>query len=143
MNEREHKPIIWKAILWVIPCFAIFFLTQTLLFLSLLVAGYAMCEIPVLGNFLNLLFSGSGDNISSFSTFISIFAAYFITTFTQGKMIKDALTRTLSRRILGIILAIYHTFVFAINVFGGGYYIINIFCIIAALGFMFHNKNEY
>ena len=42
MNEREHKPIIWKAILWVIPCFAIFFLTQTLLFLSLLVAGYAM-----------------------------------------------------------------------------------------------------
>lgn len=143
MNEREHKPIIWKAILCVIPSLAIFILAQTLLFLLLLVAGYMVCEIPVLGNLLNFLFSGRGDNISPFSTIVSIFAAYFVTTFIQSKMMKDAPTITLSRRILGGILAIHHIILLVINVFGGGYYLINIFCIIVSLGFMFHNKNEY
>ena len=143
MNEREHKPIIWKAILCVIPCFAIFFLAQTLLFLLLLIAGYIMCEIPILGNLLNFLFSGRGDNISPFSTIISIFVAYCITTFIQGKMMKDATTLTLSRIILGVIISTYHTVLFTVNLSGGGYYLLNIFCIIAALGFMFHHKDKY
>ena len=143
MNEREHKPIIWKAILCAIPCLAIFILAHSLLFILLLVMGYVMCQIPVLGNLLNLLFSGKGDNISPISTVISIFAAYFITTFIQGKMMKHTPTLTLSRRILGVILAIYQTYLLAVNYSGGGYYLINIFCIIAALGFIFINKDEY
>ena len=143
MNKREHKPIIWKAILCVIPSFAIFFLAQSLLFLLLLIVGYIICRIPVLGDLLSFLFLVRGDGISPFATIISIFAAYFITTFIQGKMMKDAPTITLSRRILGVILSTYHTFLLTANLSGGGYYLINIFCIIAALGFMFLNKDEY
>ena len=143
MNEREHKPIIWKAILCVVPSFAIFFVAQSLLFLLLLIAGYMISKIPILGNVLNILFSGRGDNMSPFATIISIVAAYFITTFIQGKMMKDAPTITLSRIILGVILEIMHIFLLVVNLFGGGYYLLNIFCIIAALGFMFSNNKYY
>ena len=102
-----------------------------------------MSPIPVVGSFLSFLFSGSGDNLSPFSTIISVVAAYFITTFIQGKMMKHTPTLTLSRKILGVVLEIHHIILLVTNYSGGGFYLINIFCIFAALGFMLHNKNEY
>ena len=142
MNEREYKPIIWKAILCVIPCWAIFFLTRTLLTLLISLSGFIIYKIPVLGFLLSLLFKARGDDISSFATIASIFVAYWITTIIQDKMMKYAPTITLSRRILGVIMALAHLCFLIINIFADGNYPINIFCIIAALAFVFSN-NEY
>lgn len=142
MNEREYKPIIWKAILCVIPCWVIFFLTRALLTLLISLAGIIIYKIPILGKLLHLLFMARGDNLSFFATIISIFAAYWITTIIQDKMMKYAPTITLSRRILGVIMALAHLCFLIINIFADGNYPINIFCIIAALAFVFSN-NEY
>ena len=132
MNEREHKPIILKAILWVIPSFAIFLIVHLLLYILIhLLAGYIIYNLP---------FSISASSISLFATVVSVFVAYFVTTFIQGKIIKHTPISTLSRIILGVILAAYHTPLLVSNLCNGGYYPINIFCIIAALGFMFINK---
>ena len=132
MNDRENKPIILKAILWVIPSFAIFYLAHALLFLLIhLLAGYIIYNLP---------FSISASSITLFATVVSISVAYFVTTFIQGKIIKHTPINTLSKIILGVILAAYHTPLLVSNLCNGGYYPINIFCIIAALGFMFLNK---
>ncbi len=143
MNEREYKPVIWKAILCVIPCLAIFFLTRTILALLISLAGFIISKIPILGNLLNWLFTVRGDGVSSFVTIISIFTAYCITTIIQDMMMKYAPTITLSRRILGVIMALAHLCFLVINISQDGNYPINIFCIIAALAFVFSNKDDY
>ena len=143
MSNNENKPIILKAILWVFPCTAIFFLTRTLLVLLISLLGFIISKIPILGTFLNLLFVQRGDTLFSFATIISIFTAYFITTFTQEKMMKDASTNALSRRILGVIIALNHLLSLIANISEGGYYSTNIFCIIASLAFVFCNKDVY
>ena len=143
MNINENKPTVWKSILCVFPCIAVFFLTRTLLALLISLAGFIISKIPILGNLLNFTFNVRGDNISTLAIITSVFVAYFITTFTQDKMTNDAPTRKLSRRILGVIIALYHLFAFIVNISEGGYYPTNIFCIIAALVFIFSNKDEY
>ena len=139
MDERKYKPIIWKAILCVIPCWAIFFLTRTLLALLIGLVEFIIYKIPILGDLLMGIFA---ESAFSFFTIIPIFVAYWITTLLQEKMMKYAPTITLSRRILGVIMALAHLCFLIINIFADGNYPINIFCIIAALAFVFSN-NEY
>lgn len=145
-NDREHKPIIWKAILCVIPCLAIFFLTRILLALLIGLIGLIILKIPILNILLNLLnIARDGDLpliIDLFVYIIPIFGAYCITALLQDKMMKYAPTITLSRRILGAIMALIHLNWLIVNISAGGNYPINIFCIIAALGFVFSNKDE-
>lgn len=143
MNNKENKPTVWKAILYVFPCMAVFFLARTLLTLLISLAGFILSKIPILGNLLSFTLNVRGDNISSLAIIISVFVAYFITTFTQDKMMKDAPTHKLSRRILGVIIALNHLFALIVNISEGGYYPTNIFCIIASLAFVFCNKDEY
>ena len=139
MNDR---PIIWKAILCVFPCLIIFFLTRTLLAFLIGLVGVIIYKIPVLGTLLKWIFAARGDNISSFATIIAIFVAYLITSLIQDKMMKYAPTITLSRRMLGAIIALFNVCFLIVNISTGGYYSPNIFCIIAALAFIFSNNKD-
>lgn len=142
MNNKENKPAVWKAILCAFPCMAVFFLARTLLTLLISLAGFILSQIPILEKLLSFTLNVRGDNISSLAIIISVFVAYFITTFTQDKMMKDAPTHKLSRRILGVIIALNHLFALIVNISEAGYYPTNIFCIIASLAFVFCNKDE-
>lgn len=137
----DDKPSILKAILCVFPCLIIFFLTRTLLAFLIGLVGVIIYKIPILGSLLKWIFAARGDDISSFAIIVSIFFAYFITALVQDKLVKHTPTNVLSRRILGVLLGIFHICFLIINISTGGYYPANIFCIIAALVFVFSNKD--
>lgn len=141
MNKSENKPIIWKAIIFTIPCAVIFLFSRTLLALLIGMLGVIISKVPVLGNLLNFIFALREDSLSTFAIIISISVAYFLTTFIQNKMMKDAPTNILSRRILGVIIALIHIFSLIVNISEGNSFFINIICIITSLVFMF-GKNE-
>lgn len=137
MNKRENKPIIWKAIIFTIPCALIFLFSRIISALIGGLLGVIISKIPLLSFLFNLFLLQRGDNIFSFAIIISVFVAYFLTTFIQSKMMKDAPTNTLSRRILGVIIALVHILSLIINISEGNNFFSNIICIIAALVFIF------
>ena len=141
MNKTENKPTIWKAIIFTIPGALIFLFSRTLLALLIGMLGVIISKIPILGNLLGFILDLRGDSLSTFAIIISISVAYFFTTFIQNKMMKDAPTNILSRRILGVIIALIHIFSLIVNISEGNSFFINIICIIASLVFMF-GKNE-
>lgn len=141
MNKTENKPTIWKAVTFTIPCALIFLFSRTLLAFLIGMLGVIISKIPILGKLLGFIFALRGDNLSIFAIITSVFVAYFLTTFVQNKIMKDAPTNILSRRILGVIIALIHMFSLIVNISEGNRFFINIICMIASLVFMF-GKNK-
>lgn len=143
MNKRENKPIIWKAIIFTVPCGLIFLFSRILSSLLVGLLGVLISKIPLLGNLLNFFLVQRGDNLSTFAITISVVVAYFLTTFIQSKMMKDAPTNILSRRILGVIIALIHILSLIVNISVGNSFFANVICIIASLTFMFSKNIEF
>jgi hypothetical protein len=138
-----YKPIIWKSILCVIPCMILFFLSRILFALLIYLVALIISKIPMLNNLLGSLNKARDGDLSIvihlLMYIIPVFGAYCITILIQDKMMKHTPTKTLSKRILGIIMATIHTLFLVANIIGDGSWGINICCIIASLGFIFIN----
>ena len=143
MSKTEDKPIIWKAIICTIPCALIFLVSRLLSAVIVGLLGVIISKIPLLSHLLNFFLVQRGDNLSSLAITISVVVAYFLTTFIQGKMMKDAPTNILSRRILGVIIALVHILSLIVNIAAGNGFYINIICIIASLVFIFSKNIEF
>lgn len=141
--NTENKPKVWKSILCVAPCSAVFLLTRILLAFLILLLGLTISKIPLLKNILNFIFIMRGESISMFASITSVFFAYLLTTFIQDKMMKDAPTNILSRRILGVIMALIHFYSLIVNMSAGNNFFVNIVCLIADLVFIFNNDTDF
>ena len=141
--STENKPKVWKSILCVVPCSVVFVLTQVLLAFLILLLGVIISKIPLLKNILNFIFIMRGESINMFATITSVFFAYLLTTFIQDKMMKDAPTNTLSRRIFGVIMALIHFYSLIVNLSAGNNFFVNIVCLITALVFIFNNDTDF
>lgn len=141
MNEN-NKPNIFKSILFVIPCFFAFLLSQVLSAIILSGIFIILNAIPIIGNILEFIVKMRGEPLTITITLISISIAYYLTTFIQDKMIKVAENKKLSRKILGVIIAIIHLLSLIINITSKGNILANIISFIAGLVFIFNNDEQ-
>ena len=132
MNKTENKPTIWKAVIFTIPCALIFLFSRTLLAFLIGMLGVIISKIPILGKLLGFIFALRGDNLSIFA---------IINLLDDSTYDANAPTNILSRRILGVIIALIHIFSLIVNISEGNRFFINIICMIASLVFMF-GKNK-
>lgn len=139
--ESTNKPVIWKSILCIIPCLAIFFITRLLTALLLSFAVVIISYIPILSTLLQALLHLRKESPLILATTLSVIIAYLLTTFVQRKMMKDIPTLKLSRRILGIIIALVHILSFISNLIHGGNIYANILCFISGMVFVFNNED--
>ena len=138
--ETTNKPIIWKSILCVVPSLAVFLITRIVLVLLLSLVMALILYIPILNKIFQAFLIFRQDSPLMLATTLSVMFAYLFTSFLQKKMMKDIPTIRLSRKILGVIIALVHVLSLVSNIIHGGNVIANIICIIAGLVFVFSDN---
>ena len=138
---ETNKRSIFKSVLFVVPCFLVFLLSQILTTLLLTLICIVLNAIPIINNLLDFITNLRGESLTVTITIISVFVAYILTTFVQDKIIKIEENKKLSRKILGVIIVIIHIISFIYNLTSEGNILANVISTIAGLVFI-SNNNE-
>lgn len=141
-NQNNQTPKIFKGILFSIISLVIFCLANTVAVVLLSLIFSLLLEIPVVGNLINLFLKIGDNTLDSFVLTISVFISYMITRAFVGVADKEAPTRKLVLKILGIACIAFNVIFLIFNLIGREPVYANLVMILAGIGFIHSGNNE-
>lgn len=135
--KEQSKPVIWKSTLCTPPCLIFFFVSRLISGFAVALIIWLLSQIPIASFLLDWLFIARGDTPDIFVIVFSTTVAYYFTSFVQKKMIKDLPTIRLSRKMLGILIMLFHVLFFFSNLHHEINVFPNVICFVAGLVFLF------
>lgn len=141
-SQNNQTPKIFKGILFSIISLVIFYLANTIIALLLSLIFSLLLEIPVVGNLINFFLKIGDNTLDAFVLAISVLISYMITSAFVGVADKEAPTRKLVLKILGIACIALNVIFLIFNLISGEPVYANLVMLLAGIGFIRSGNNE-